>query len=125
MNPTYSVISKYFGLDYIIGVNDCNVMMVEATGLDVSNIEPFTTLRQGSKILRNACGFRTYDDYFKSIKYKRVTEYEVTDGCILLSGIHCFIYYDNKLFGVSKNNKFEFMNPTIKELSKYRIYKKD
>jgi hypothetical protein len=123
MTP-YDIISKYIGLEYVIGVNDCNLMMFEATGLDVSNVK-FNTIKEGREVLTNLCGFQTHNDYFNSINYKLISPYELDDGCILLSRIHCFVYYDGKVFGVSKNRVFEFMTSTFNELSKFKIYKKE
>ncbi|WP_235225363.1 hypothetical protein, partial [Vibrio sp. ER1A] len=39
------------------------------------------------------------------IGYKQINPNLISDGCIVISGIHCFYYFDGYLFGVDPRNK--------------------
>ncbi|HDI3263890.1 TPA: hypothetical protein PMC50_002511 [Vibrio cholerae] len=98
------IVKKYQGKPYVCGVYDCNLMLLEYTGF-TGSIEPFSNVFEGRKALRKAVGCKNSKEYLTKTGFKQIPPTLVTDGCVLTSGIHCFLYFDDKLFGVNPLTK--------------------
>ncbi|ENM2831982.1 hypothetical protein AB6Q85_002329 [Vibrio cholerae] len=117
------VLSKYKGKPYVCGVNDCHLMILELTGFDINKIKPFRTLKEGRKALVESTGFLTMPSYLSSKGYQKTNPRFICDGCILLKGVHCFVYFDGLVFGVSKKSKtFEWCSIDLNNLEKFEVY---
>lgn len=118
------LINKYKGLEYICGTNDCNLMMLEHTDFDITKIKPFSDIKSGFKSISTAIGYQTLHKYLVNNGYKQINPLEAEDGCVIISRIHCFLWFDGKLFGVSPRNIFEFMDVSIKQQQQLKVYKR-
>lgn len=119
-------LSNLNGKPHIVGVNDCNLMVFEITGFDLTKIEPFNTVRGGMKSLRSASGCKTMGEYLLSRGYKQIKETLITDGCFAIKGIHSFYFYQGYMFGVNPNtNCFGFFKVNYDQLKEFEVYKWD
>ncbi|WP_188013158.1 hypothetical protein [Photobacterium damselae] len=119
------IIKQYDGLDYVCGKNDCNLMVLELTGFDTSTIEPFNSIKSGRTNIRAAIDCMTLDEYLIKNNYKEIEYQFLTDGCVVLCGIHAGIWFNGLLFGVSNRKKFEFQKIDLDQLSKLQIFKRN
>ncbi|KJR15232.1 hypothetical protein [Vibrio parahaemolyticus] len=118
-----NIISEYKGKPYICGFYDCNLMVLELTGFDISTIQPFNSVLSGMKSLRKATNCKTMNQYLESKGYKKINQNLITDGCFLLQGIHCFVYFDGMVFGVSSLTKtYEWCSLNLQELQEFEVY---
>lgn len=118
-----SILSNYKGKPYICGVNDCNLLLLELTGFDTSQVPPFNTIRSGREALCSATGCKNHKEYLTSIGAELIPHNLVTDGCFLIKGINCFIYFDGLVFGVSKEtNTFEWSYIDLEQLQRFEVY---
>lgn len=99
-------------------------MVLELIGFDTSTIEPFDSIKSGRVNIGAAIDCKSLDEYLIKNNYKEIEYQFLTDGCVVLCGIHSFIWFNGLLFGVSNRNKFEFQKIDLEQLSKTTIYKR-
>lgn len=117
-------LAEYKGKPHICGTNDCNLMVLELTGFDTTKVEPFTSVFSGRRSLRKATSCKTMNQYLESIGSRKINPNLVSDGCILLQGIHSFVYFDGLIFGVNYTTKtFEWNSLPLEQLQEFEVYK--
>ncbi|WP_038225316.1 hypothetical protein, partial [Vibrio sp. ER1A] len=57
------ILEKYKDKPHVVGVYDCNLMLLELTGFDISIVPEFKTIREGMKALRQSVGVLTSKEY--------------------------------------------------------------
>ncbi|MGF1787089.1 hypothetical protein L4D00_14940 [Photobacterium swingsii] len=124
MAKIIDVLTKYVDKPLSYGTFDCNLMVLELTGFDTTKIKPYSTLKEGAVNVSDATQCCSPLEYIQTQGYKQINPLEASDGCLVVDKIHCFIYFNGCLFGVHKETQcFKYMNITINELQKLKVYK--
>ncbi|WP_429142597.1 DUF6950 family protein [Aeromonas veronii] len=124
MNPNkfLEVFAEYNGMVHGHGVYDCNLMVLKATGYDVESIPSYSTAMGGLKSLRSF-GFRRMGEYLEAKGYHHIDPVFISDFDIVLDGIHCGIYFDGRIFALSENKRFGFIQLDRNEFNKNKKIK--
>ncbi|MCG6410399.1 hypothetical protein K6U17_14350 [Vibrio fluvialis] len=116
--------ARYEGHQLAFGTLDCNLLVLEATGFDVSKITPYHDLKTGRKALSSAVGFHRVSSYLKSIGYQKINPAFVGDfDIVIYDRIHCGIYYAGYFFGLNKDNTFVYSRISTQQLQEYEVFK--
>ena len=120
-----TVIENIKGKPHVIGVYDCNLMMLDHAGFDITKIEPFSSGLQGRRNIKKATGCKNYDEFLIKHGFSKINPMFVSDGCILRRGVHFFIFNNGYLFGLHPNKKvFDFFKIDYKHYDNFEVYQK-
>lgn len=120
-----ALLQEYHHKKHEYGKYECILLVLLLTGFVTSTLEPYSTAREGRKVLSRATGQFTIKSYLISRGYSSISPVYLYDGDILLRGSHCFVYYDGMVFGVStETNTFEFLEVSIENLNKFQVFRK-
>lgn len=121
----HSLFKKYRDRTLQYGVYDCNLMVLEHLGSDISKLPEYSTLEEGRETLSEAYGVDSPEEAIHSLGCEPIEPLLAFDGDILVKGIHCFIYYDGLVFGLdNRSQTFQFMKVSLDGLLKFKAYRK-
>lgn len=111
------VMGEYNKQPHQHGMTDCNLMLLQALGHDITQIPQYETPIQGRTALRSYLGVRSMKQYLLENGFRKIDPVLISDFDVILSGVNCSFYIDGKMFGVhdgsfcllpyQHNNKFE------------------
>ncbi|WMB74227.1 hypothetical protein RA178_06320 [Shewanella oncorhynchi] len=116
------VISKYKDKKLEYGFLDCHLLVLDFIKYDTTNlIGKYSDYKTGAKLALALTGCRSLVEFLESRGYQKVNPYLVSDGCIVMSGVSCSIYWDGKLFGIW-DDVFQFRRVKPSELKDLGVY---
>ncbi|HHG3075764.1 TPA: hypothetical protein ACPVXB_001022 [Vibrio parahaemolyticus] len=120
----YSIANKYHSKPFECGVYDCNRMILEYFSYDLNQIKPYSNIRDGKLAIQEATGTNSPQDFLLSQGWSSVTPHQVEEGCVLIKGIHCFLYIDGMMFGVHPDTKsYEYIRADLDYISEFEVFK--
>lgn len=115
---------KYIHKPVEYGLYDCNLMILEHLGFDLNKVDSYSTIKEGAIALKTATNCSNSKEFLLKNNYKQINPMLVSEGCILIKGIHCHIYHKNYFFGVHPDTKtFEFFKLDFSKLKDFEVFK--
>ncbi|ELA9841214.1 hypothetical protein V4F87_003256 [Vibrio parahaemolyticus] len=119
------VLEKYQGRKLEYGKYDCNLLILEATGFDITNVPEYSSVAEGRNALGKYTGCKSPSDYLVKQGYKKINPALVRDFDIINQNHHCGIFFDGKLFAVDIESKtFKYHQITTGQLKEFEVYSK-
>lgn len=116
--------NKYQHKPLQYGLYDCNLMVLEHLNYDLNTLAPYDSVMSGATSIKALTKCQKMQEVLIKAGYQKINPMLISEGCIVIKGIHCFIFHKSHLFGVHPDTKtFEFFKVDYSKLNNFEVFK--